>query len=381
MPRTAGLARHGPSDAEGLGAYLERLCQRMPQARSYLDPSWLPESLSNPRAGGRPALPETSESGGFDGNVGKQYASVQLDPTRYMRRATGYAALVQALQRFRGPWSAGDVLLDALAGNGTFARVVERLCPEMPQYVGCDTSLTMAASGLDNGRLIFWDDARSHMLRESFADYAVASYGLHHVACADREDYVAGILRRLKPGGTIVLQDFDRGSATARWYSEFIHKYRSCGHAFTHFTQHALGSLLAKSGAIHIENHVVYDPFLLTVDDTESFECSKIRFARDMIDLFALDGLRDGSSQTSDATALFDSMEPYFRLEPRIFSELQAARPNYIEGGTLCSRGRLVTTSRREAKARLGEICAGPWCRCLPPAGPYRRRVATMRVL
>lgn len=250
------------------------------------------------------------ETGGFsDEKVGGQYGREQMDPRRVMSREIGYRGLAALLQRDRA-WTSRDILLDGLAGNGTFDRVMARICDGRPRYVGNDVSLRMASGGLQEGKLILWSDLRTPLVRDQIADYAVAAYGTHHVPPPERVRYAAALARRLRDGGTLVLQDFVQGTPSARWYSEFIHDHRSGGHPYQHFTETELRALFRQAGLRDAAVHTVFDPFVIPALPDQSDDALRQDFARYMRTLYALDRL-DCDAPGAGAYAM---VEPYFRV-------------------------------------------------------------------
>ncbi|PCE33688.1 hypothetical protein BZL54_04070 [Burkholderia ubonensis subsp. mesacidophila] len=264
------------------------------------------------------------ESGGFSHeSVGGHYGRQQLSVGKALSRRHGYLALARLLQRSRR-WQQDHVLFDALAGNGTFDRVMQSLVEDRPSYVGNDVSITMVRQAHDDGRLVFYSDLRTPLLRDAFADYGVSAYGTHHVPPDARAAFVAAAGRRLKAGGTFVLQDFIENSPTADWYAECIHEFRGCGHAYRHFERGELAGLLHGAGFVDVSEHLVYDPFVMPLEATCGDFDARGMFFDYLIDLFALDRLRRIVGQEGLSTRMLDNLlSPYFRLADADLAELR----------------------------------------------------------
>ncbi|MEQ5842429.1 hypothetical protein N0A02_23565 [Paraburkholderia acidicola] len=264
------------------------------------------------------------DAGGFSHeSVGGHYGRQQLNVGKVLSRRHGYLALARLLQRSHR-WQRDHVLFDVLAGNGTFDRVMQGLVDERPRYVGNDVSITMVRQAHGDNRLVFYSDLRTPLVREAFADYGVSSYGTHHVPPEERRAFAAAAGRRIKAGGTFVLQDFIEGSPTADWYAECIHQFRSCGHEYRHFERNELAGLLDGAGFVDVSEHLIYDPFVMQLDATCDELDARGRFYDYLIELFALDRLHRIVELEGLSTRTLDNlMSPYFRLTDDDLTELR----------------------------------------------------------
>lgn len=255
------------------------------------------------------------ESGGFSHeNVGGHYGRQQLSAGKALSRSQGYLALARLLQR-RGAWRGDQVLFDALAGNGTFDRLMQKLVAERPRYVGNDVSITMVRQAHGDNRLVFHSDLRAPIVRDAFADYGVSAYGTHHVPSEERAAFIAAAGRRLKAGATLVIQDFLEGSATARWYSECIDQFRTYGHNYRHFEANELAAQLRDAGFVEVSEHAIYDPFVMPVEAGCSDDDARHQFYTYLIALFALDRLQRIVEQERLSVGTLDNLlSPYFRI-------------------------------------------------------------------
>lgn len=264
------------------------------------------------------------DSGGFSHEmVGGIYGREQLDVKKVLFRKQGYLGIAHLLQRHK-TWQAEDILFDSLAGNGTFDRLMQQLFQVRPRYVGNDVSMPMVKQAHSDNRLVFYSDLRMPIVRHSIADYGVSAYGTHHIPPPERLSFLSVAGKRVKPGGTFVVQDFIEGSATARWYSECIDQFRSHGHALSHFKKGELASLLSMAGFTDVSEHLIYDPFVMEVDGGINEKNARGIFYRYLIKLFALDRLQGLVEAEPLALATLDNLFlPYFCLNA---AELKAVQ-------------------------------------------------------
>lgn len=120
-------------------------------------------------------------------------------------------------QLFEGtPVHAGQRVLDMPSGGGYLRRWlpddVEVLCLELTPGFGGDVPVYAAASPWTYG---------------SFG-HAVCLAALHHIE--DQAGFLASLLTRLHPHGTLHLADVARGSGIARFLDGFVDRYTATGH-------------------------------------------------------------------------------------------------------------------------------------------------------
>ena len=179
-------------------------------------------------------------------------------------RLTGIARLFQ----LAGCGTAtGGVVLDVLGGDGVLARAWEALSrrrPARPAVLTGDISGRMVRAALDAGLPAVRQAAQQLLVRDAAVDAVILAYGTHHIPETDRERAFGEAARVLKPGGRLVVHDFEEGSAVARWFREVVHEYTSAGHDHPHFTRHGLAGLLDECGFRGAAVHRVYDPFRLS---------------------------------------------------------------------------------------------------------------------
>lgn len=278
------------------------------------------------------------DTGGFDhAEVGQRYGEAQLNRARAISREIGYQGIFRLLQS-RKKWSADDVLLDALAGNGTVSRVLESISSAPhPQYIGNDVSLTMVKQGIEDGRLIFYGDICSEFLSRNIADYCVSAYGTHHVPEKLRPDFFKGCFEKLKEGGTVVIQDFDAGSNTAAWYDKCIHEYRNGGHPYKHFDANELLNLLSGAGFKDVEIKFLYDPFIIRAEGKFPDEMLKREFFEYLVNLFALVKIDHLVGHDEGGKKLDEILSPYFKIEPGILEKCEPIESSSFDARHIAS--------------------------------------------
>ena len=147
-------------------------------------------------------------------------------------RARGILALFDLLKQQSKPFSPDHVLLDLVGGNGTLTRALRSLVPadELPTVITSDPSPTMIEDALALGLAAIRQPAQSLLFGDSTVDGALFAYGTHHINPEDRVACAREAHRVLKRGARVVVQDFEEGTPTARWYSELfgpIHPHRA----------------------------------------------------------------------------------------------------------------------------------------------------------
>lgn len=197
------------------------------------------------------------------GGRGQAYRDGQK---RYpLARAVGYRTLFDFIRRHpRGGLNPRALVNDVLGGSGTLASAANQLLPfyEQPYFVTSDPNPSQVLEALNRGLPAVPQAAQSTLLLSAAIDHAILAYGTHHVPREDRPSAVAEVFRYLKPGGQIILQDFDEDSPTARWYSVAIDQYSMTGHKCDHFSTSEMRELLDDAGFKNVKVVPQYDAFI-----------------------------------------------------------------------------------------------------------------------
>ena len=214
------------------------------------------------------------------------------------------------------------IIVDLLAGNGTFSRVCKSLLSHKSHLtIGVDVSKTMVADSMQRSESVINCHYSDPILADQIADGVVSAYGTHHIDESDRNVFYQTAKRLVKPGGKVVIQDFCEGTPTEKWYSEVIDTYRVAGHKYKHFTEESLRKGL-KSVFNNVDLAYSYDPFCMEFDSDCNDEESVIKsFYIYLISLFSLEKLLPNGVSYNSLTSYDNSqfwksihsiLEPHF---------------------------------------------------------------------
>ncbi|MGW7574967.1 class I SAM-dependent methyltransferase [Streptomyces sp. NPDC054765] len=168
---------------------------------------------------------------------------------------------VEQLLRLCAP-EGSAVVLDILGGDGTLARAVAELGGEATSGVTLltsDISGEMIKEALAQGLPAVRQAADFLFVREGSVDAVLLAYGTHHIARQGRPAAVREALRAVRPGGRVVLHDFDEASPMARFFTQVVQQWSPGGHDYPHFTRSELVRLFAEA-ATPAQVLDVYDP-------------------------------------------------------------------------------------------------------------------------
>lgn len=201
------------------------------------------------------------------GGRGDAYRKTQI--AYPLVRAQGISRLCQLAtppDATSGPYT---YLLDALGGNGTISRAIRLLNPirSTPTIFTGDISSAMIIDALSQGLPAVRQSIQRWLLNDATIDGVIFAYGTHHIPIDNRPQALTEAHRVLRPGGRIVIHDFEEGTPTARWYSEVVDRYTYTGHKHEHFTLEEMYELLTGAGFRDVRVHYLYDPCVV-VDDT-----------------------------------------------------------------------------------------------------------------
>jgi hypothetical protein len=143
----------------------------------------------------------------------------------------------------------------------------------------------MVVSAMQLGLPAVRQSAAYPILAEETLDAVIFAYGTHHLPQSQRPLALANAFRMLKPGGRVIVQDFEVGTPTARWYSEVLDTYTETGHPCSHFTRAGLLRLVDNAGFVDVKLMNIYDPCITHADTPHA---AKIKILAYLVDLFAL---------------------------------------------------------------------------------------------
>jgi SAM-dependent methyltransferase len=224
------------------------------------------------------------------GGRGDSYREAQRDPTVRLHGIRQLFALAAPDGRLRS-WRPQHVVLDMLGGDGTLARAVAAVLPRWcrPTVLTSDLSAGMVAAAQRLGLPALRQPAQALRLRDGSVDAVVLAYGTHHVPPAERPAAAAEALRVLRPGGRLVLHDFEDPSPVSRWFRDVVHPLSRTGHPYPHFTASGMRDLLTGAGFTRVEVRRVYDPFRLLGPDPAT---ARRLLGRHLLDMYGLERVR-----------------------------------------------------------------------------------------
>ncbi|MFC9909607.1 class I SAM-dependent methyltransferase [Streptomyces sp. NPDC059862] len=187
------------------------------------------------------------------------------------------------------------VVLDVLGGDGLLTRALRThggSADPRPTLVTGDISGQMVDQALAQGLPSVRQAADFLFLRDASVDAVLLAYGTHHIASQDRPKAVREALRVTRPGGRVVLHDFDDASPMARFFTDVVHHHSAAGHDYPHFTRESLHGLFAGAGA---SARVVdlYDPLVVhgaTEDEARRGLCAYVGAMYGVSELFHREG-------------------------------------------------------------------------------------------
>jgi SAM-dependent methyltransferase len=189
-------------------------------------------------------------------------------------KATGMSRLLELATNRNGVGQlpAEFRLLDVLGGDGTLARVTGELArwrTSRDWILTGDVTAGMVRKALDHGQPAIRQPAQFLLCRDASFDAVLLAYGTHHIPIPERQECYREALRVLKPGGRLIVHDFEIGSAMARWFEEVVDTYSPTGHKYTHFTRENLTSDLEAAGFESVETMTIYDPITVHAGDPD----------------------------------------------------------------------------------------------------------------
>ena len=267
VKNTCGAARETTSAraARGAASYLPGMTLREYVTLVRERHPLLAARLAFDRPGAESALHELGaienefETDGRAGR-GESYRASQADPTMRMR---GILTLLRLSLENAGE---GAFLLDVLGGDGTIARATTTRSVRGGRAwtpITSDIAGGMIAAALHLGLPAIRQAAQFLFLVAGSVDAVLLAYGTHHIPAVDRPRAVGEAVRVLRPGGTLVVHDFDEHGPMARWFADVVDPFSAAGHRYAHFSRDGLRAYLDRRGLDDVRVVEVYDPFVV----------------------------------------------------------------------------------------------------------------------
>lgn len=192
-------------------------------------------------------------------------------------RAEGMLTLL----RLAGAEAEEALVLDVLGGNGELARVA--LSAGLPAgIVTSDAARFMVSAALDSGRAAIRQFSSDLVLRDSTLDGVVIAYGTHHISPGDLPRTVAEAHRVLRPGGRLVIHDFEPAGAMSRWFREVVEPHAPGGHDYYHLGAKEIRHLFDGCGWRDVKMAKIQDPFKICGSSSASATNTLLNYLRCM---------------------------------------------------------------------------------------------------
>ena len=234
---------------------------------------------------------------------GDSYRRAQQDS---LVRWTG----IRALLGLAAPVSpaGAPLVLDVLGGDGTLARAVSSRADSFdsePIIITGDLSGRMIDAALAQGLPAVRQAAQFLFLRDSSMHAVLLAYGTHHIPSEHRPTTVAEAVRVTRPGGRIVVHDFDESSPMAGFFADVVHPHAAGGHAYTHFSRAELTALFRDAG-LPSRTLDLSDPLIVRADTEQAAKARMCRYVADMY------GIGDHFASLGNTEAAWRILEHHF---------------------------------------------------------------------
>ncbi|MGW2254301.1 class I SAM-dependent methyltransferase [Kitasatospora sp. NPDC001660] len=243
-----------------LEQYLGHLAARHPRWHRTLDPRRLASAGTMRRLCSQPDEDAPDGTGHGDSCRRDSCWGAHQDP---LARWTGARRLLHLAAGRPGADAKETLVLDVLGGDGHLARAAAVRPGQAPSGLALltgDPSGPLVAAALAHGLPAVRQAADRLLLADRTVDAVLLAYGTHHIPPDDRPGAVAEAVRVLRPGGRVVLHDFEPHSPTAAFFRTVVDPHAAVRHHHSHFTRTELLDLFAPH-PVAVRLLDVYDPF------------------------------------------------------------------------------------------------------------------------
>jgi SAM-dependent methyltransferase len=287
----AFVDRLGPDGVQRscMTTYLSRLERDHPTCHALVDSARV--EIATPQFDARHSGGSSEFLDEAEGGRGVGYRQAQRVTLARARGARALLGLFEDPRALPGPL----VILDVLGGDGLVARIAaaSAFSSSSMTVVTSDLAPTMVAAALAAGHPAVWQAAQRLILRDDCVDGVLCAYGTHHLDRTALIEMCEEARRVIRPGGRIVVHDFEPDSAVARWFGEVVHRYSRNGHDYEHYGASVLSEAISGRGFEDVASRPLVDPI---VTPGSSPEGARLALARYLFQMYGLVGLGDGKS-------------------------------------------------------------------------------------
>lgn len=200
------------------------------------------------------------------------------------------------------------LVLDVLGGDGTLARAAGSRTESLESklaIVTSDLSGPMIDRALAQGLSAVRQAAEFLFLRDGSMHGVLLAYGTHHIGPEHRSAAVAEAVRVTRPGGRVVVHDFDDSSPMAAFFAQVVHAHAAGGHAYAHFSRAELATLFRDAG-LRARVLDLYDPLIVRAETAAGAKARMCRYVGDMY------GVAEHFASMGDVEAAWRLLERHF---------------------------------------------------------------------